>query len=145
VIVLRISELRECPHRNSSGVDHHPDTLNVLQQRQLLQLSGNGFGTQEAKLTAERKVYIRALVMGSLGAGAEQRGAIDFRMQAQHGAHQLQFGGLQGGAGSSHRLLLEQRVQLFQVAPSFSTLAAKASLITWRGITTSNTTPLASM
>jgi hypothetical protein len=36
-------------------------------------------------------------VMGALGAGAEQRGAMDFWMQAQHRAHQLQFGGLQGG------------------------------------------------
>ena len=56
-----------------------------------------GFGAQQSQLTAERQVHIGAGVMGALGAGAEQRGAMDFWMQAQHRAHQLQFGGLQGG------------------------------------------------
>ncbi|MEY4352506.1 MAG: hypothetical protein RLZZ609_747 [Cyanobacteriota bacterium] len=42
-----------------------------------------------------------------------------------------------------HRLLEDSRV--VGVAPSSSTLAAKASLITWRGTTTPNTNPLASI
>jgi hypothetical protein len=92
-------------------IDHHPHALDMFQQwrmsdgrqglhikavrqGQLLQFGGDRFGTEGSQGAGQGQVHIGAIAVGALGAGAEQDGALDFRVLAQHREHQRQFAGL---------------------------------------------------